>query len=362
MQATTEAQAKKPNRRPFIIIGVLTVIALIVGIYWYTVARLYESTDNAQVDGHIYPVLPKVSGFVQQVRVADNQAVKRGELLLTIDSTDYNLRVRVAAAAVDNARNAYSASQNAVAAAEAQVAATLSGIQVAEGQMGVAQANAEKLGRDLTRAQALHKDDVIARSELDAVVASETAARNQLIAAKGQKATAENQHRAAQRQLAGTQSQLNALASQVAQRQAELDNALLQLSYCQIKAPADGFITKKNVEPGQLINVAQPLLSIVAAQEVWVTANFKETQLENMKVGQPVQVQADAYPGVKFVGTIQSISAATGARFALLPPDNASGNFIKVVQRIPVKILIQSASSEHPLVVGMNVQVKVKVL
>jgi membrane fusion protein (multidrug efflux system) len=362
MQATAETQTKKPNRRPFIIIGVLTVIAVVGGLYWYLVARNYESTDNAQVDGHIYPVLPKVGGYVMQVKVTDNQPVKRGDPLLSIDSTDYILRIRAAAAAVENARSALAASQSNVAAAEAQLAATESAMQTADGQMGVAQANAEKLARDLARAQALFKDDVIARSELEAVVAGETGARNQLISAKGQKATTENQHRGAQRQLAATKSQQGALASQLAQRQAELDNAMLQLSYCNVKAPADGFVTKKNVEPGQLVNVAQPLLSIVASQEVWVTANFKETQLENMKVGQPVTVEADAYPGVKFEGKIQSISAATGARFALLPPDNASGNFIKVVQRIPVKILIDHASAEHPLAVGMNVQVKVKVL
>jgi membrane fusion protein, multidrug efflux system len=158
------------------------------------------------------------------------------------------------------------------------------------------------------------------------------------------------------------QNQLGVLRAQLAQRIAELENATLQLSYCKVHAPASGIISKKNVEAGQLVNVGQPLLTVVASNEVWVTANFKETQLEKMRAGQAVEINVDAYPGHAFTGEIQSLSAATGARFALLPPDNASGNFIKVVQRVPVKIVLPKTENEYPLVVGMNVSVKVKVL
>jgi membrane fusion protein (multidrug efflux system) len=227
-------------------------------------------------------------------------------------------------------------------------------VSTAQSSIGVSDATRAKLEKDLKRSQFLRKEDIIPQSDLDAVQAN-------LKSTSAQRSTAANQVNVARQQVAAAQQQVAVAQAVVKQRQADLDNARLQLSYTTLVAPTNGTVSRKNVQPGQVVGPGQQLLGLVASNQTWIIANFKETQLENMKVGQPVEVEVDAYPNEEFQGHIESLSAATGARFALLPPDNASGNFVKVTQRVPVKIVLDKVDPDHPLRAGMSVTATVKV-
>jgi membrane fusion protein (multidrug efflux system) len=349
--STAEAEpTEEPKKRNPLVLVVLAIILLVGGYYgWtrYQFATTHESTDDAQVEGDIYPVLPRVGGPVLSVKVDENIPVKKGDVLVTLDQADYQQRVNAAEAAL-------SAAQAQVAAARAGVATASANVRSAQTGIGVSQANQERLQKDLKRSTFLRQQDIIPQSEYDAVQAN-------LKATAAQRATATDQVSVARQQVAAAQQQIAVAQAVVKQRQADLDNARLQLSYTTITAPDNGIVSRKNVQPGQVVQPGQQLFGIVGSARTWVVANFKETQLEDMKVGQPVKLEVDAYPSEEFEGHIESLSAATGARFALLPPDNASGNFVKVTQRVPVKIVLDKVDAQHPLRAGMSVNAIVKV-
>ncbi|RXK82018.1 HlyD family secretion protein [Chlorobaculum sp. 24CR] len=300
------------------IFGILFAIGLVWGGMKLVRSLSYEDTDDAQIAGNIYPVIPRVPGKVVEVLANDNQMVKKGDVLIRLDPADYQIRRDMAEAQLLRARAA-------VSGAKADIAA--------------AAATQTKLDADLRRSRNLQKQDVISRAELDAATAGATAST-------AQHAAAGDQYRVA--------------LAQAKLAEAELKNAELQLSWATVTAPADGQVSKKNVQPGQYVTPGQQLIAIVGSGDLWVVANFKETQLEHMRPGQKVIVKVDAFPGEELKGHIDSISAGTGAQFALLPPDNASGNFVKVAQRVPVKIVFDEAP-KLPLAAGMNVIVDVKV-
>ena len=346
----TAVRVEEPKRRnPFVLI--ILAVVLLAGAYYgwtrYQFAKAHESTDDAQVEGDVYPVLPRVGGPVLAVKVDDNQPVKKGDVLVTLDQADYQQRVNAAEAAL-------AAAQAQVAAAQAGVATARANVRTAQTGIGVSEANQSKLQKDLKRSTFLRQQDIIPQSEYDAVQAN-------LRATSAQRATATDQVSAARQQVAVAQQQIAVAQAVVKQRQADLDNAHLQLSYTTIMAPENGVVSKKNVQPGQVVQPGQQLFGIVGSARTWVVANFKETQLEDMRVGQPVKLEVDAYPKEEFQGHIESLSAATGARFALLPPDNASGNFVKVTQRVPVKIALDKVDPQHPLRAGMSVNAVVQV-
>jgi len=339
-----------PKKRNPLVLLVLALVLLAGGYYGYTryqFAQAHESTDDAQVEGDVYPILPRVSGPVVDVKVMDNQPVKKGDVLVTIDPADYQQRVAAA-------QTALFAAQTQVAAARAQVGTAQANVRIAQSTIGVSDAVRARLQRDLGRSQQLRQQDIIPQSDLDAV-------QSNLKSTNAQRITAENGVGVARQQVAAAQSQIAVAQAVVKQKQADLDNAKLQLSYTTVVAPGEGTVSKKNVQPGQVVAPGQQLMAIVASGKTWVLANFKETQLENMRVNQPVVLKIDAYPNESFRGHIESLSAATGARFALLPPDNASGNFVKVTQRVPVKIAIDQLDAQHPLRAGMSVNVSVAV-
>ncbi|NTU59285.1 MAG: HlyD family secretion protein [Chlorobiaceae bacterium] len=319
---TSASAATKPeNDKSWIRIAIFGIL-LVVGVVWGG-TKLYRSfqyveTDNAQIEGDIYPVIPRVPGKVIEVTAKDNQAVTRGDTLIKLDPADYQIRRDMAEAALLNA-------QASVSEARADISA--------------AGATRIKLEADLRRSRNLQRQDVISQAELDATQAGATAATAKQTAA-GDK--------------------YEAAKAQVKLREAELKNAELQLSWANITAPASGHISRKNIQPGQYVTPGQQLIAIVGSNELWVVANFKETQLEKVRPGQPVIIRVDAFPGKEFNGRVESISAGTGAKFTLLPPDNASGNFVKVTQRIPVKIVF-TEKPDKPLSAGMNVIVEVKV-
>ena len=311
---------KAPNLMRMVIIGALLAVALIWGGSKLYHSFLYVETDNAQIVGDIYPVISRVPGRVDAVTASDNMQVKQGDTLITLDPSDYQIKRDMADATLQNARASVSA-----AGATASAAA----------------ATERKLSADLRRNRSLRQQDVISPAEFDAVQAGEESSRAQLAAAASQR---------------------NAAEAQVKLKEAELRNAELQLSYTTITAPASGHVAKKSVQPGQYVSPGQQLIAIVGSSELWIVANFKETQLDKIAPGLPVIIKVDAYPGKEFKGKVESLSSGTGAQFALLPPDNASGNFVKVTQRIPVKIVFtEKPDKNYPLSAGMNVVVEVKI-
>jgi len=345
----TSEQPESNSRRPIILI--ILALVLLVGGYFgyqrYQFGQAHEDTDDAQVEGDVYPVIPRVGGPVLEVKIDDNQVVKKGDVVVTLDPSDYQQRVNAAEAAL-------AAAQANVVAARTSIGTAQANVKAAQATIGVSSANRTRLEKDLKRSTFLRKEDIIPQSDYDAVQAN-------LQSTTAQRATAEQQVAVARQQVASAQQQVAVAQAVVKQRQADLDNAKLQLSYTTITAPANGVVSRKNVQPGQVVAPGQQLFGLVASDRTWVVANFKETQLENMKVGQKVNIEVDAYPNEEFEGHVESLSAATGARFALLPPDNSTGNFVKVTQRVPVKIALDKTDPEHPLRAGMSVTATVAV-
>jgi membrane fusion protein (multidrug efflux system) len=345
------AAPPKSTMRKKIIIGVV-VVAAVIALTWaiktFIYSRGHESTDNAQVDGHIVPVLSKVGGYVTAVLVQDNDSVREGQTLVRIDDSEY--RVKVAQADADLAA-AQSAAGGRQFTGQSQAAvATASGQRSAlDAQIQAALANQQKANADLARMRDLVSKQIVSAQQLDAAQAAAAAAAADVEALQRQASAAGGTVQNAQAGVRLAQARLQAA-------QASLDNAKLQLGYTNVTAPETGTISKKQVEIGQLVQAGQTMMSIVADTGTWVTANFKETQLNRMHVGQPVAIEVDAYPGCDAEGKVQSLSGATGARFALLPPDNATGNFTKVVQRLPVRIAItEGCGAARPLRPGMSV-------
>jgi membrane fusion protein (multidrug efflux system) len=345
-----EAPAKATKKKMIIIgiIAVVLVIALIWGIKTFLYSRGHETTDNAQVDGHIVPVLAKVGGYVTAVLVQDNDSVRSGQTLVRIDDAEYKVRVAQAEADLAAAQSTAGGRQF-TGQSQAAVATATGNRFAADAQIQAALANQQKANADLARMRDLVSKQIVSAQQLDAAQAAAAAAAADVESLQRQAAAAGGAVQNAQAGVRLAQARLQA-------EQAALDNAKLQLSYTDVQAPETGTISKKQVEVGQLVQPGQTMMSIVADTGTWVSANFKETQLNKMVVGQPVAFEVDAYPGCEAEGKVQSLSGATGARFALLPPDNATGNFTKVVQRLPVRIAVtKGCGTSRPLRPGMSV-------
>ena len=320
-----EKPAGGRKRIVLIVVGVGLAFMLFTGAKRFIFNLSHVTSDNAQVDGHVVPILPKVGGFVASVRVQENTLVKAGDVLVSLDDRDYRARLQQTEADL--------AVANASVSSPARVGQ-------AEAQVNQAESNAQKAHLDLDRIRPLAAQGIVSSQQLDA---AEAAARS-----------ADAGLSAAQAALAGAD-------ARVAAARASRDQAQLQLSYAQVVAPVSGIVSKKNVEVGQLVQPGEPLMSVVPMDDIWVTANLKETEVADVKAGDTVDVTADAYPGKHFTGRVESISPATGARFSLLPPDNATGNFTKVVQRVPVRIAVpQSTDAAFTLRPGMSVVVVIK--
>jgi membrane fusion protein (multidrug efflux system) len=335
-----------------VVMGAIAAVVLVAGIIYginrWRFAQVHEETDDAQVEGDISPVLPRVAGYVSHVLVVDNQRVTVGQSLMEIDSQELDLKVKQTEAALANAQ----ADQ---VTAEAVLATAKALQQTALVNIDTAQVRQKKAATDLARDTDLEKTGAITDTQLIDTRARADTANDQLESVKSEASTA-------LAQIAVAQARLKAASTMADEKAADLAYAKLQRSYAAVPAPIDGVVSKKSVEPGQFVEAGQTVMSIASDTNVWVVANFKETQLTHMKAGQDVEFEADTYPGTLFHGKVESISGATGARFALLPPDNSTGNFVKVTQRVPVKIVLaQAPDSEHPLRPGMSVDATVSV-
>jgi membrane fusion protein (multidrug efflux system) len=325
-------------------------IALVLagtGVYLYLHAG-EESTDDAAIDGRVVTLSAKVSGYVKTLNIDDNQIVKAGDVLLEIDPTDYINHRDHAKAALDAATAAASASQNTF---ETTNISAPSNLESAQAQVAAAQANWENADADLKRMQRLG-NEARSQEQLDQAVATEKAMLSSLEDAKARLRAAET----APKTIAAAQANADELAAQVKQAQADYDQAEKDLSDTKIVAPMDGRITKRGVERGDYIQPGQALGSLVGT-DLWVTANFKETQLTHMQPGQSVDIHVDAFPSLKLTGKVDSLQSGTGSRFTAFPPENATGNFVKIVQRVPVKIVFTSKPDDDVVLgPGMSVE------
>ena len=334
------------------IVAVAALAILISAFRQWSYGRAHESTDNASVDGHLIPVLAKVSGYVERVNAAENAHVAAESVLVQIDPAEY--RVRLAQAEADlAAAQAASGTSATTGQAEAQVQAASSQRAALGAEIDVARANAQKARSDLERYRELAAKQIVSRQQLDAAQAAAEAADANVVARERQAAAAGSS-------ITNAQAGVRLAEARLLAARAARDNAALQLAYTRVPAPAAGIVSRKQVEVGQLVSNGQPLLTLVSDTGVFITANFKETQLADIRVGQEVEIDVDTY-GAKARGVVESVAAATGSKFALLPPDNATGNFTKVVQRVPVRIrIIQGLGPERPLRPGMSAIVHVK--
>ncbi len=346
-----ELKTGRKRRLAPIILGVLALIGAGFAVKHYLFSLHHVTTDDAQVDGHITPVLARVGGYVAEVRVNDNQGVKAGDVLVTLDDRDLRSRM-VQSEAELRALVATVGGDGKVGQAQAQISAAQAGAAAADATVAQARANAEKTQSDLQRFRALVAKNIISAQQLDAANAAAQAAQAGLLAAQ-------RNADAARQQVISAGAGLTAADARVAASRASRDQMALQLSYTRILAPQTGVVAKRSVEVGQLVSPGQPLMSIVPLSSVWVSANLKETEVRDVHPGDVVDFEVDAYPGHTFHGTVESISPATGARFSLLPPDNATGNFTKVVQRIPVRIAVTAQDPQRPLRPGMSANVTI---
>ncbi len=321
------------RHKALVILLIVTIVGGWFGLRWWIRSQTHIETDNAFIEARTVPVSFKVAGTVKRVLVEDNQFVKQGNLLAELDASDYRVEVAKAEAGVGVAKNETGGDYLKAEGARATVQ--------------LAKAKFDQAVLDLQRGEALFKREVLPREQLDRL--------------KTAKRVADSQLREAQEALKRFLAEAGLAAkggnkAKILQRRAQLEEARLQLSYTRVVAPRDGYITKKSIEPGINVQAGQLLMALVPLKDAWITANYKESQLTYIRTGQPVEFTVDAYPGRTFTGKVDSIMAGTGAAFSLLPPENATGNYVKVVQRVPVKIVIDSKSDpEHLLRVGMSV-------
>lgn len=324
--------------------GFLIALLLLVaaggwfGFSKYTHAQHHEETDDAHVEANISPVIPRISGYVAEVRVVDNQRVKKGDTLLVLDSRDLKIKVEQAEAALSTAKSNLGAARATTSVATANVASSQASIGTIDAQIETAKVNVWRATQDFNRYANLIKDHSITQQQYEQAQAAKQTAENSLRVLQQQRREAAQQTAAVASQSGATSQQINVAGSIIKQRQVDVDDARLNLSYAVIIAPADGLVSKINIQPGQFIQAGQSLFSVVLNNDLWVVANFKETQFSRMQIGQKVTVHIDAFSKHDFDAELTSFSPATGSSFAVLPPDNATGNFVKVVQRLPVKI------------------------
>lgn len=346
MENATPRKSKK--RILPIILGLVLAVAIFFSIKEYLYFQTHVDTDDAQIDGDISPVVARVGGYVNEIRFQDNQRVNKGDTLVVLDDRDYKIKVEQAEAALG-------ATEQTVDVSRFNVIATQANIATAKANIEAAKAKWWKATEDFKRFENLYNDHAITKAQYDAAKAEKDAAQAALEGA-------ESQYTVIVKQVGATQQQVSATASNLSVRRADLDYARLQLSYTVITAPVSGIVSKRNIQPGQLVQAGQTLFSIVNDSSIYVTANFKETQMKNLRQGDKVDIIVDAYPSQKLTGVIDNFAGATGAKFSLLPPDNATGNFVKVVQRIPVKIMLNADQTFlSQLRPGMSVKVSVRV-
>ena len=395
-QQDLDSPPRKKGQRRFIVIGVVAVLIVGALLFWWH-STYYEDTDDAQVDGHLIQISARVAGQVIKVNVEENQVVQAGTEIAEMDPKDFEVAVQQDEASLQSAEANYEAvrvnvpvigvnTSSTLQSANSGVRTSTASVQQAQGQLLAAQAQVQqaeannvKAQLDLERYRPLVEKDVISKQQFDATVATADADKAALAGAKASEAAAEDAVRIARDRVIQSQADLknaqtapdqvkiqkakaDQAAAQMQQAQAALAQAKLNLGYTRIVAPVNGIITKKSLEVMQNVSVGQNLMTLVSLDDIWITANFKETQLRFMRPGQHVKIHVDAY-GRDYDGTVTQIGGATGSVLSLFPPENATGNYVKVVQRVPVRIdlMDRSEDKDHLLRPGLSVEPTVRV-
>ncbi len=317
------------KKKAFLIVGAIVLIGLIAAEFYTTYRKTHVSTDDAFIDGNIHTIAAKINGTVKEIHVTDNQLVKKGDLLVEIDPADYTVKLREASSVVGAEKAKLDEAGTRIASARANLELQRAKLKLAE--------------LEKKRAENLYQKEVLPRDRYDRSMTDYEVAVAQV--------------KAAEEQLRSAEAQKLTQVSTIKQKEATAAMAELNYEYTKLYAPIDGYVTKKSVQTGNQIQAGQPLMAVVGLTDIWVTANFKETQMEHIRPGQTVKMDVDSYPGMVFKGKVDSIMAGTGVTFSLFPSENATGNYVKVVQRIPVKIVFdEGADKNHILRVGMSVE------
>jgi len=338
---------KKANKVMPVILGAVLLAGAAVGITAFIRNQAVETTDNAQIDGNVTPITARASGLLKAIRFSDNQYVRRGDTLFLIEDDDYQIKLAQAQAALTAAK------LNADISCESALSSKAN-VSTAENTIIAARVRLNKAVEDFERYKTLMQNEATTQEKLDAAKAEKDAAEAQM-------AVLGSQLTGVSKMTSVALKQVDAASVAIRQKSADVDFARLQLSYTVVRAPSSGIVSKRGVQTGQLIQPGTPMCAIVDIDSMFVTANFKETQVKRLKLGAKVSVEVDAFPDKPLTGTIASFSGATGAKFSLLQPDNATGNFVKVVQRVPVKIALESHPGAGLIRPGMSVEAKVRV-
>ncbi|RQO30121.1 HlyD family secretion protein [Taibaiella sp. KBW10] len=362
-QNSTETLPKKKQSKKFaLIFGALVILGGSYGFYKYVESQKHEDTDDAQVSSRISPVIPRVGGYVAQIKVQDNQYVKKGDTLLVLDDRDYAVKLTEAEAQLISARSSVGVAAAGESVTQNNVVSSQANTNTIDAQIESAKVNLWRTQKDYERFQNLIKDHSVTQQQFEQAEAAYLIAQKQLGILNAQKQAAGKQTASVAAQSGINRGQVAVANASIAQAEAGVVAAKLNLSYTVVLAAVDGHVGTVNIQPGQMVQPGQALFQIIPDDKKWVVANFKETQLTKMKIGQKVSLKVDAYPNQELEGTITSFAPATGSKTSLLPPDNASGNFIKTVQRVPVRIDFNTNASKeflNKLSSGMNVFVDV---
>ena len=354
---------KKPSNKKFIIIlSVIVIVGLIYGISKFLHAQANEETDDAQVEKKMNPIIPRVSGYITKVYVKDNDYVKKGDTLFVIDNKDYLVKVEEAKAALASAESSYEVSKADVGGAQANVSVSDANVASASGNIETAKIRLGRATSDYERYNNLYKNHSITKQQYEQALAAKQEAESQLNILKDQQKASNYQKSVLVSKSIVSGKQTQVASANINRAKAQLDAAMLNLGYTVVTASIDGQVSRIDIQPGQLVQAGQSLFYLVNNSEVWVIANFKETQLTKMKIGQEVSLKIDAFGGEEFKGELMSFSPATGGQFSILPPDNATGNFVKTIQRLPVKIIFKDSNDKEKMKLlrsGMNVEVDV---
>lgn len=347
----TRKEKAKKNRHEYqkkrVIVPTVTAIALVLlGIGAAIHSTYFQSTDDAFVEGRLITVAPRVSGPVVNLLVDDNDEVKAGQLLVEIDPTDYEVKLQETEAKLAQAKAELNVTEKEVERGEANVNQSVEDISSTQSKLDFAQ-------KDHKRYTAMYKSGIVSKQDYEN-------SKTKLEVSEAENKAAAERSEAAKHALASNQAKTESMEANIKRLEAEVEQANLNLKYTKIYAPQSGKVSARSVEKGNYLQVGQPLMQIVP-EEVWVVANFKEIQLTHMKEHQPVSIKIDTYPGKRFKGEVQSIQRATGAKSSLFPPENAVGSYVKIVQRVPVKIIFKEDISDYNIVPGMSVVPKVKV-
>ncbi|MFV5695500.1 HlyD family secretion protein [Flavobacterium sp. LB3P122] len=355
-------EKKKTNTKFIIILVALVVLGGTYGTYKYMHSLSHEETDDAQIEKNMNPIIPKVSGYVDKVYIKDNDFVKKGDTLFTIDKRDYQLKIDEASAALMAAEGNFEVSKADIGSALANISVSDANVQSAGGNIETAKIRLGRITSDYNRYENLYKNHSITKQQYEQALAAKQEAESQIRILQQQEKASSYQKSVivAKSKVSGKQTEV--AAANIKRAEAMLEAAKLNLSYTSVTAAIDGQVSKIDIQPGQLVQPGQSLFYIINNSNAWIIANFKETQLNKMIIGQKVTIKVDAYPDYDFEGTLTSFSPATGSRFSILPPDNATGNFVKTIQRLPVKINLNATNDVEKIKLlrpGMNVDVDV---